>query len=76
MNKSEIRKRLSGTKERVFDPGGAHNRALMEQMREQRRLEAMSWPKFDWVWEQPAKPKAGYHVGPGDPDWAWRKRDY
>jgi hypothetical protein len=74
MNEKKIRERLAGTREWIFDPDRVRNRALLEQLRRERELRGLGWPKFDWVWEQ-REPQGGYHVGPGDPDWAWRRRD-
>jgi hypothetical protein len=70
MNERQIRERLSRTREQL---AAAHNRALLAELREEWELKAKGWPKFDWVWEQPARPVGGYHVGPGDPDWSWRR---
>jgi hypothetical protein len=72
MNEKQIKERLSGTRTLMGD--AARNRALMGELRQERYLMALGWPKFDWVWEQEPERGVGYHVGPGDPDWAWRSR--
>lgn len=62
--------RLAGARERI---NKMHNRALLKQLRKEREYQALRWPNYDWVWEQPDRPVGGYHVGPGDPDWASRR---
>jgi hypothetical protein len=71
MTENQIRERLSRTRSLVSHAG--HNRALMAELKQERYLMALGWPKFDWVWEERLEGQSGYHVGPGDPDWPWRK---